>query len=157
MYITDLELDEAYSSMSKYSISIARMCLEELKHCRELESNCKMLATAPCARNTLRSFVNNVVGYPRMNIIFPAYFDELSDFLSEDNGIVTFLDFNAKVVTGRVTDLQNEPYPSPGIVINPHIGLTSSGYYARLSAVTSLITLYDKWIGLIEKFVSFYN
>lgn len=157
MYITDLELNEAYSSVSPYSISIARMCLEELKRCRELESNCKMLATAPCARNTLKNFVNNVIGYPRMNIIFPAYFDELSDFLSEDNSIVTFLDFNAKVVAARVADLQNEPYPSLGTVINPHIGLTSAGYFARLSAVTSLITIYDKWIGLIEKFVSFYK
>lgn len=157
MHITDLELDEAYSSMSDSSIFTARMCLEELKRCRELEHNCKMLATAPCARTTLKNFVNNAVGYPRMNIIFPAYFDELSDFLSEDNGVVTFLDFNAKVVTARVTDLQNEPYPSMGTVINPHIGLTSAGYFARLSAVTSLITIYDKWIELIEKFVSFYN
>lgn len=157
MYITDLELEKAFSNVSEYSVHVARMCLEELKRCRKIEYDCKMLATAPCAKRTLNNFVENAIGYPRMTIIFPAYFDELSDFLNQDNGIVSFLDYNAKVVTARVIDIQNEPYPSLGTVINPHIGLTSAGYFARLSAVTSLITIYDKWIELIEKFVSFYK
>lgn len=157
MTIADLNLDEAFSNVSEYSITIARVCLEELKHCRNIEHECKMLATAPCVRKTLNNFVENVVGYPGMTVIFPAYFDELSDFINQDNGIVSFLDYNAKVVTARVVDLQNEPYPNVGTIINPHIGLTSDGYFARLSAVTSLITIYDKWIALIEKFLTFYK
>ena len=157
MYITDLELENAFSNVSDYSIHIARMCLEELKHCRRIEHDCKLLATAPCAKKTLNNFVENVVGYPGMTVIFPAYLEELSDFLNQDSGIISFLDYNAKVVTAKIIDIQNEPYPTLGSIINPHIGLTSSGYFARLSAVTSLITIYDKWIGLIEKFVSFYK
>ena len=156
MIDADFNLKEAFSNVSNSSILTARWCLEELKNCRNREAECKLLATAPCAKKTLRNFVENVVGYPGMNIIFPAYFDELWDFLNQDNGVVTFLDYNAKVVTARVSALQTEPYPTFSTIINPHIGLTSAGYFARLSAVTSLITFYDKWINLIDKFLSFY-
>ena len=157
MCITDLELDEAYSSMSPTSISIARMCLEELKECMRLESDCQMLATAPCAKEILRTFVNDAIGHNRMNIFFPAYSKELFDFINQSSAVVSFLDLNAKVAFDWISNLQKEPYPPLNTIINPHIGLTSEGYFPRLSAYTSLITIYDKWIGLIEKFVSFYN
>ena len=157
MIDSDLRLKEAFSNVSTSSLWIADQCLKELKNLRIRESQCKLLATAPCAKRTLRNFVENVVGYPGMQIIFPAYFDEVWDFINQDNGVVSFLDYNAKVVTARVADIQKEPYPLPSTFINPHIGLTSSGYFVRLSAVTSLTTIYDKWIGLIDKFLSFYR
>lgn len=158
MNMEDVQLEEAFSNVSTSSIIIAQRCLLELTKCKELELQNKLLATVPCARRVLNDFVNNVVGYPRMAIIFPAYLSELYDFINQDNCVVTFLDFNATVVTEKIANLQAKPYPAEGITIyNPHIGLTAAGYFPRLSAVTATLSLYDKWIELIYKFLSFCN
>lgn len=158
MSMEDYKLEKAFSSVSVSSITVARMCLSDLIKCRENEVQYKLLATIPCAKRLLENFVNNVVGYSGMNIIFPTHFDELYEFIHQDKGVVTFLDFNANVVTERISTLQALPYPSEGVTIyNPHIGLTAEGYFPRLSAVTATITFYDKWIGLITKFIELCN
>lgn len=158
MNMEDHRLEEAFSSISISDIMTIRNCLKKLTICKEHEAKNKLLATVPCARRILSTFVNEAIGYSRMNIIFPAFFDELCDFINQDSGVVTFLDFNAHVVTERISKLQSLPYPAEGVTIyNPHIGLTAEGYFPRLSAVSAIIAFYDKWIELINTFLSFYS
>lgn len=155
MPIVDLKFKEALANIPKHSIPIAETCLQELKKCKEVENKYKGLSTAPSARRILTNFIEQVVGHNRMNILFPAYCDELNDFVNEDAGVITFLDCKAHVVTQKVSELQKHPYPTSDVIIyNPHIGSTSEGYFVRLSALTSLITLYDNWIRLIEEFLT---
>lgn len=157
MDATDFKLEKAYARITPASIQEIRKHLVALKLYKQAEESCPLFTTVPAARKTFKRLIDDV-GYNVFATIFSYYIDEINEFINEDSNVVTYLDDKAHIVISSIFDLRDMPYPDSSLkILNPHVGLTSGGYFARLSAQTAILTIYNKWICLLEKLLTFYR